>query len=336
MCIFVCALLLRHGLALMPGARSQPRRLDMQKPWHEEVAREEVPTAICGDQRRVESTRSRRRLAVDVVGGALGLAAVGPRDTASAIGETVLSRSVTYMVVADSSPSLRPSLELVSSGRAVDYLSRGTRGVFLGEHHDASADHMLQAALIRSMARRRRCCVGLEAVQVQFQGALDAYIAGEISAAKMRELVQWDTRWVWPFERYVPVFEACRQNGCKLLALNVDSEHLARVETGGYENLDRAALESYVPDTRLFTQFATTTAFKEYVRYVIEPSYDAHQKMGVLKTTITGQQLKEPMPFVNFFSGRMLWDCSMANRAAAWARANPDGLFVGLVMPSVH
>ena len=37
------------------------------------------------------------------------------------------------------------------------------------------------------------------------------------------------------------------------------------------------------------------------------------------------------MSFRNFLSGRILWDEAMASRAAAWTRANPGGLLVGLV-----
>ena len=37
------------------------------------------------------------------------------------------------------------------------------------------------------------------------------------------------------------------------------------------------------------------------------------------------------MPFKNFYSGRMLWDNSMANTGAVWTRKNPSGLLVSVV-----
>ena len=80
-----------------------------------------------------------------------------------------------------------------------------------------------------------------------------------------------------------------------------------------------------------FATFAQQTEFKEYVDYVIAPSYDLHERMGLLKTTISGLTLDEPMTFRNFFSGRILWDESMASMAHSWVRANPGGLLVGLV-----
>jgi uncharacterized iron-regulated protein len=53
--------------------------------------------------------------------------------------------------------------------------------------------------------------IGLEQVQVQFQPALDDYVSAKISVEKMKELVQWETRWTWPFDNYRPIFETCRE-----------------------------------------------------------------------------------------------------------------------------
>ena len=72
-------------------------------------------------------------------------------------------------------------------------------------------------------------------------------------------------------------------------------------------------------------------AFKTYISYVIEPSYDLHKNIGLLRTTKTGQQLAEEMSFRNFFSGQILWDEAMAGNTYAWNMKNPGGLMVGLV-----
>lgn len=80
-----------------------------------------------------------------------------------------------------------------------------------------------------------------------------------------------------------------------------------------------------------FAEFARPRQFKTYVDYVIRPSYDLHKAMGLLQYTISGQKLEEDMTFRNFFSGRILWDESMASRANAWTAVNPGGLMIGLV-----
>lgn len=239
----------------------------------------------------------------------------------------------TYTVVTDATKTMQPSVRPTPPAEiAYELGASAKRAIFLGEHHDAPADHLLQASLIRELHRKRpKMAVGLEAVQSRFQPALDAYIAGEISAAELEAAVEWRKRWFWPFAGYLPVFQACRDLRIPLLALNVDSEDLSMVETGGLPALPESTLRRYVPDGLGFSRFASTTAFKEYVAYIVKPSYTMHERMGILRTTITGQQLETPMAFRNFFSGRILWDEAMASASASWCSANPDGLLVGLV-----
>ncbi|KAL1520730.1 hypothetical protein AB1Y20_022298 [Prymnesium parvum] len=241
--------------------------------------------------------------------------------------------SEAYAVRSDSSPRLSPSVARVSPAQLSRELSsRAKRAVFLGEHHDAAADHSLQAALIRQLrAARPEMAVGLEAVQQRFQPALDDYLAGRLDELELEAATEWRRRWVWPFANYAPIFQVCRELRIPLLALNVDSEDLSAVEVGGLPALPPATLRRYIPDTDGFGAFATTTAFKEYVAYVVKPSYTMHQRMGILRTTITGQQLDQDMPFRNFFSGRILWDEAMGSAAAAWCKEHPAGLLVGLV-----
>ena len=103
------------------------------------------------------------------------------------------------------------------------------------------------------------------------------------------------------------------------------------MEVGGLKNLPKETLKSYVPSGLMFRDFANTTAFKEYIAYVILPSYNSHKEMGILRQTITGEKLDQDMPFVNFYSGRMLWDNSMATVAGTWVRDHPKGLLFGII-----
>lgn len=80
-----------------------------------------------------------------------------------------------------------------------------------------------------------------------------------------------------------------------------------------------------------FAAFAKARQFGTYVDYVIAPSYDLHQTMGLLKYTMSGEKLEQQMSFRNFLSGRILWDEAMASTAYEWTRKNNGGLLVGLV-----
>jgi uncharacterized iron-regulated protein len=74
--------------------------------------------------------------------------------------------------------------------------------------------------------------IGLEQVQIKFQSVLDDYVDGKITADEMKTLVEWETRWQWPFEAYLPIFSAAQDLGIRMIALNVNSEDLADVEKG--------------------------------------------------------------------------------------------------------
>ena len=129
-------------------------------------------------------------------------------------------------------------------------------------------------------------------------------------------------RWAWPFDAYRPIFETAREMNMRLLALNVNSEDLSLVSTGGFPALGREKLKTYINDPKGFAKLASTESFKEYVNYVITPSYKLHQSMGILK---------DNQSFERFLSGRLLWDETMANVSANWCNNNPDGILLGCV-----
>ena len=110
-----------------------------------------------------------------------------------------------YAVLPDNSKLLSPTTKALELPSLVAELSQsGTRAVFLGEHHDSSADHLLQAALISELRPKRDAmAVGLEAVQRRFQPVLNDYVAGRINEEQLERDVEWKRRWFWPFNRYV-------------------------------------------------------------------------------------------------------------------------------------
>lgn len=80
-----------------------------------------------------------------------------------------------------------------------------------------------------------------------------------------------------------------------------------------------------------FADFAKAQEFKTYTDYVIKPSFELHQRLGLLQHTMTGEQMESEMTFGRFLSGRLLWDEGMASSAFSWCVDNPRGLLVGLV-----
>lgn len=62
---------------------------------------------------------------------------------------------------------------------------------------------------------------------MQFQPALDAYIAGQggdlaSADAELAKATQWEDRCAFPFENFLPVFHLARSRGLPLVAMGVD------------------------------------------------------------------------------------------------------------------
>mmetsp|Transcript_4991 Transcript_4991/g.8846 ORF Transcript_4991/g.8846 Transcript_4991/m.8846 type:complete len:451 (+) Transcript_4991:133-1485(+) len=261
-------------------------------------------------------------------------------ETSNSSSQTEASSSTTksfdtYFLTPDEK-NVRSKLEKIDSQTFLKQIAASESGgaVWLGEHHNSAADHDFQAAFIEQVYKRRRkapMAIGLEQVQQEFQPVLDAYIDGKISIDRMRFMVQWDKRWMWSFDNYRKIFETAQQFKIPLLALNVDSEDLSLVEKAGYPGLPKERLRKYIKDPVGFSQFALEPEFKSYVDYVIQPSYDLHRRMGLLRYTMAGEEMEEEMTFRRFLSGRILWDEGMASGAFSWCSNNPDGLLIGLV-----
>ena len=272
------------------------------------------------------------------------IAAAGTSKPALADIDTVdapsaMANLAAYQIIPDTGPNLNPSLLQKNPERLLQQLSGKGGALWLGEHHNSKKDHVMQEQILSALYQARRLqkgssapmAVGLEQVEVQFQPVLDDFSAGKITTAELRKGVEWDKRWTWPFEQYEPVFAKARELGMPLIALNVNTEDLTFVEQQGLPGLPKDRMQAYIADTTGFAQFASTREFSTYVDYVIRPSYDMHQALGLLNFSRNGQRLEQEMSFRNFFSGRILWDEAMASRAAAWTLANPGGLMIGLV-----
>ncbi len=288
-----------------------------------------------------------------------------PANAAPVPKDKISNNMSVYKVIPDASETLEPFIEPVSSSSFTNIISlkkspkptaRGGSGsigsssvgsnggvVWLGEHHNSKADHDLQAHMIQEIYNQQmmkqgskktghNMSIGLEQIQIQFQPYLDAYVDGSITEKEMLEGVQWSTRWQWSYDNYRPVFELARNLRIPLIALNVNSEDLGLVEINGLRGLSKEQLKEYIPeDAKGFGDFISQASYKSYNTYVIEPSYQLHKDMGILRRTITGNVLDEDMSYANFFWGRILWDESMASHAHRWTKRNPGGIMVGLI-----
>lgn len=226
--------------------------------------------------------------------------------------------------------SLQEGLEDVSAPEV--------RALFMGEHHWSFVDHTLQAKIIENLWQRlatdrsssRKIAIGLEMIQQRFQYVLDAYIARHIDEMDLYVLSEWETRWVWPFEQYLPVFRMARRLRIPLIALSADAEDIrGRTQASSTTQSNRDGENTYgnplPPSIQLALRRLVSSddeGFQAYVNASILPSYAAHARAGLLSSTPS---------FEAFYKNRIFRDETMAARAESYLHNNPDALLVCLM-----
>ena len=277
--------------------------------------------------RGAETTITRRHVLV-----ASSSAALSSLPWPAAARKGLLDSSHIYAVRVDSSGRALPSTNEIDAAKLMRTLG-SKRAIFLGEHHPALRDHVLQAALLQRLcatrSSQRPLAVGLEAVQQQFQSVLDDYVAKRIDEQQLFTRTEWEKRWYWSFDAYLPIFRVCREHGVNLVALDVDSEDKSKVELGGLDSLGPAAMRQYIPDIDGFTRFGSTHAFDEYVAYTLQPPFKLMKKVGQRLPMSTN--VESDMAFTTFVARQCLRDEAMATATVAWLAQNPGGLILGLV-----
>lgn len=176
------------------------------------------------------------------------------------------------------------------------------RVVFVGETHDRYSHHLNQLAVIRELYQRHPgLVIGLELFQQGSQQHLDDYVAGGISEEEMLRNTEYFSRWKFDYRLYRPVLQYAREKGLKLLALNVPAELTRKVARKGFEGLDpgeRAELPE-IDDAG--------EAYRDRLRSI----HEQHPQ-------------GDDQAFEHFVQAQLLWDESMAERAAAFLHRHPD------------
>jgi uncharacterized iron-regulated protein len=183
------------------------------------------------------------------------------------------------------------------------------RVVFVGEQHDRYEDHLSQLAIISGLHEQGRdIAIGMEFFQQPFQGALDAYLAGDIDEAGLLRRTEYFERWRYDYRLYRPILRYAREHGLPLIALNVAKEITDKVGDVGIAGLD-AAERDQVP--------AEIDRGDDAYRARVKAVFDMHPK-------------DDDADFERFLDVQLLWDEGMAERAAAFLEANPDTTLVVL------
>ncbi|MBW4517106.1 MAG: ChaN family lipoprotein [Timaviella obliquedivisa GSE-PSE-MK23-08B] len=182
------------------------------------------------------------------------------------------------------------------------------RVVYLGETHDAIADHQGQLQIIQALYQRdQRMAIALEMFQRPYQPFLDQYLAGEITELELQKQSEYDSRWGFPWEYYAPILRFAKAHQLPLIALNVPTEITRKVAREGLESLTLSDRQWIPPDSEIRTDNAV--AYRQMIQAVYE---EIHQGRSASSS------------FDRFFLAQVLWDETMAEGIANFSQAKPN------------
>jgi uncharacterized iron-regulated protein len=200
-------------------------------------------------------------------------------------------------------------------GRAVN-----AQVVLLGESHDNADHHRWELQTVAALAALRpKLVLGFEMFPRRVQGALDRWVAGELSEEEFLKTSDWSRVWGYESAFYLPLFHFARLNGIPMVALNVERDFVRMVGSKGL---------AAVPPEKREGVSAPAPAGQAYLERLFE-TYKQHPDK------------QEPAParsdpgFRNFVDAQLVWDRAMAQALSDATARSPDALVVG-VMGSNH
>ncbi len=179
--------------------------------------------------------------------------------------------------------------------------ARAADATIIGEQHDDVFHHRLQRRVVEAVAERG-AAVGLEMVTWPNQPVLDRFAKGEIDVDALAIALDWPKSWGHDFQWYAPIFAAAQQRGAALIALNAPRPLVHAVAKKGIAGLDDAECAE-LP--------------------MMDLSDEEHRKAIAEVFSHHGPSMSGDA-FERFYSAQVLWDESMAQRAAdALSRGAP-------------
>ncbi len=179
---------------------------------------------------------------------------------------------------------------------------------YLGETHDRVADRQHQLAIIQALLNYHpHLAIGMEMFQRPAQPILDRYLAGEITETELRTQTEFDRRWGFSWDDFVPLLRFAKTNRIQLIALNTPTEITRKVAKQGLEGLTTAELE-YIPPIDQIDR--SNTRYRESIL----ASYQQH----------LGNAPIASKTFDRFYTAQLLWDETMAERVANFVKQQPD------------
>mmetsp|Transcript_21786 Transcript_21786/g.43303 ORF Transcript_21786/g.43303 Transcript_21786/m.43303 type:complete len:685 (-) Transcript_21786:226-2280(-) len=213
----------------------------------------------------------------------------------------------------DSSEHMRLSngeREMVLNRKAMAELSkkdlRDADFILLGEDHQNWEDHAVQLMAIEyltSIDRDANWALGLEMCLASQQSILDDYTGSSMPFAQVVQNLDWDNTWRYDPQMYYPIFDYAKNNGIRLVGLNIPEVFVSLVAQSGYDDLQQTFPMLPWPQMVLDVP--------EHKKYFVQGVAESHGLNNL----------------DNMYQAYTLWEESMAERAASWFKFEQDAIY---------
>ncbi len=226
------------------------------------------------------------------------------------------------------------------TGKSVDapaFWSRlaTSRAVCIGEEHANPHHHWMQLHIVRELFRRlpkgAQRALAMEMFQRPFQNVLDEYAARRIDAAQLRSRSGYAARWGYDYAFYGPTIDAAVVAGAQLLAANAAKELTKKVVRHGLASLtadEKAQLPELVLDDAQHRAWfdALMEDMGGAEAHTQQRPGDAKAPAQTSAAAGAAPASAAAMPSADqIYVVQVIWDESMADAAARWLAAHPEG-----------
>jgi len=229
------------------------------------------------------------------------------------------------------------------TGRQVDTAAfwnqvAASRVVCVGEEHNNPHHHWFQLETVKQMVAvnktKKPLALGMEMFQRPFQGVLDDYAARRIDDSALRSRAGYEERWGYEYGFYGPTIDLARDAGAALLALNAPKELTKAVVRKGIDGLEPDE-KKQLPELVLDDQVHRT--WFESIMEDMGGGHGANPHKKKEEEAPPASEAPPPPPAESapampsmdrIYTAQVVWDETMADGAATWAKAAPAGSLV--------
>jgi uncharacterized iron-regulated protein len=191
--------------------------------------------------------------------------------------------------------------------------------ICIGERHDDAGDHFAELRVIQAMFERRavrgfELGIALEMVRQPYQPLLQRYVDGGVSDAALFEGLNFQAEWGFDIAYYQPVFRAASVDFGSLVALGIPRDVTRDIAEKGLAGINPNQrrvlphLDLHVPGHRA----------------VFDSLMIAHP--GTAQRDVLDR----------YYEAQVVWDESMADRAASWLSQRYPGRKLVILAGAAH